>query len=231
MSKVYQAPARAGFIEKLGPGGVASLALAMTTALAGLLVPVLCRLVQVLRQVDGDPPQPSDLILVLGRRLEGDQLTAVFEARLAWSETLLRRGLSPRLLVAGGTTCTATRSEAEAGREWLLGRNLSEAALLVEDCSQHTLENLFNVRALMRTEGWQTLLLVSDPLHLARARATAHGLGLQVRCSPALAAPPRRGSLAWWRRAAGEAFLLHWYHTGMVYSRLIRSEKQLERVT
>ena len=66
---------------------------------------------------------------------------------------------------------------------------------------------------------------------MARAKATAQGLDLDVRCSPAVEAPPVRGSLAWWQRAAQEAFLLHWYHTGMLYSRLIKSERQLERVT
>lgn len=50
MGTPYHAPARAGFIEKLGPGGAASLALAATTALAGLLLPVLYRLFHVLRQ-------------------------------------------------------------------------------------------------------------------------------------------------------------------------------------
>lgn len=105
------------------------------------------------------------------------------------------------------------------------------AAILLEDRSQHTLENLFNVRAHMRAEGWRSLVMVSDPLHLARARATARGLDLEVRCSPALAAPPVRGSLGWWRRAALEAFLLHWYHTGMLYSRLLGRRAQLERVT
>ncbi|GLH74788.1 hypothetical protein GETHLI_32900 [Geothrix limicola] len=197
--------------------------------LAGL--PWLIRLRQVLRGTRGDAPQSADAILVLGRRLEEDRLTPVFEARLAHAESLWRRGLASRILVAGGTTGTANRSEAEAGRDWLLGRGVPDTAILLEDRSQHTLENLFNVRATLRDEGWRTLLVVSDPLHLARAKATAQGLDLSVRCSPALEAPPRRGSLSWWRRAAAEAFLLHWYHTGMLYSRLIRSRRQLERVT
>lgn len=231
MSSPYHAPPRASFLEKLGPGGAASLTLATVTALAGLLLPVLYRLVRVHRQTAGDPAQPSDLILVLGRQLEDDRLTPVFEARLAHAEALWRRGLAPRILVAGGTTGRSSRSEAEAGRDWLLARGLPKEAVLLEDRSQHTLENLFNVRALMRAEGWQTLLMVSDPLHLARARATALGLGLAVRCCPATEAPPARGSLAWWRRAALEGFFLHWYHTGMLYSRLLGRRAQLERVT
>lgn len=231
MPQPFHAPPRASFTQKLGPGGAASLGLALATALGLLLVPVGFRLRRVVQGAGGDPLEPVDAILVLGRRLEDDALTPVYEARLAHAAGLWRQGFAPRILVAGGTTGGATRSEAEAGRDWLVARGVPVEAILLEDRSQHTLENLFNVRAHLRAEGWHTLLLVSDPLHLARARATALGLGLEVRCSPAPGCPPASGSLAWWRRAVIEAFFLHWYHTGMAYSRLIRSERQLERVT
>ncbi|MDR3685191.1 MAG: YdcF family protein [Geothrix sp.] len=231
MNTPYHAPPRAGFLQKLGPGGAATLGLAALTALGFAGLPWVFRFRQVLRGIHGDGLVPADAILVLGRRLEGDQLTPVFEARLAHAEALWRRGLAPHIFVAGGTTGRARRSEAEAGRDWLVARGVPESALLLEDRSQHTLENLFNVRADLRTRGWRTLLMVSDPLHLARAQATARGLELDVRCSPAPGSPPAPGSLAWWRRAALEAFLLHWYHTGLAYSRLIGSKRQLERVT
>lgn len=231
MSQPYHAPPRAGFLQKLGPGGVASLGLAILTVLGGAGLPWVFRCWQVLQGIHGDEPVSADAILVLGRRLEGDCLTPVFTARLALAEALWRRGLAPRIFLAGGTTGIALRSEAEAGGDWLLAQGIPASALFLEGRSQHTLENLFNVRAEMRTAGWRTLLLVTDPLHLARARATALGLNLEVSCSPALDSPPRRGSLGWWRRAALEGFLLHWYHTGILYSRLIRSHRQLDRVT
>jgi len=231
MSQPFHAPPRARFHQKLGPGGAASLGLALATALGLLLLPVGFRLRHVVQGAEGDPLEPADAILVLGRRLKGDSLTPMYEARLAHAEGLWRRGFAPRILVAGGTTGNATFSEAEAGRDWLVARGVPPEAILLEDRSQHTLENLFNVRIHMRAEGWRTLLLVSDPLHLARARATAQGLGLEVRCSPAPGCHPALGNLAWWRRAVVEAFFLHWYHTGMLYSRLIRSSRQLERVT
>ena len=231
MPEPFHAPPRASFRQKLGPGGAASLGLALASALGLLLLPVGLRLRRVVADTGGDPLAPADAILVLGRRLADDAPTPVYEARLAHAGELWRQGLAPRILVAGGTTGRARRSEAEAGRDWLAARGVPVEAILLEDRSQHTLENLFNVRAHLRAEGWTTLLVVSDPLHLARARATARGLGLEVRCSPAPGCPPPQGSLAWWRRALLEAFFLHWYHTGMLYSRLIRSERQLERVT
>jgi uncharacterized SAM-binding protein YcdF (DUF218 family) len=231
MNSPYHAPSRASFLQKLGPGGAATLGLAVLTALGFAGLPWAFRFRQVLRGIHGDEPAPADAILVLGRRLEQDRPTQVFEARLAHAEALWRRRLAPRIFVAGGTTGSARRSEAEAGRDWLVARGVPRSALFLEDRSQHTLENLFNVRTDLRAAGWLTLLMVTDPLHLARAKATAQGLDLDVRCSPAQESLPVRGSLAWWRRAAFEAFLLHWYHTGMAYSRLVGSKRQLERVT
>ena len=228
---IYQAPPRASFWQMLGPGGLVSFGLALASGGLLLGVPVFWRLHQVLRAAAGNECLPSDVILVLGRKLQNDRPTQVFEARLDHAAGLLREGKAPRIVIAGGLTGKASRSEAEVGRERLLGQGLQPELILLEDRSQHTLENLFNLRETLRGENWSTLILVSDPLHLARAGALAKGLGLNPRCSPATACPPLRGSPGWWGRACYEAFLLHWYHTGVAYSRVIKSEKQLSRLT
>jgi uncharacterized SAM-binding protein YcdF (DUF218 family) len=226
---IYTAPPRATFWQKLGPGGLASLGLAFLGLL--LVVPVLWRLRQVLRATKGDEPEQADAVLVLGRRLQRNAPTQVFEARLARACALWKEGFAPRIIVAGGTTGGAEISEAEAGLIWLKRAGLPESALLGEAQSQHTLENLFHVRAMMAAQGWSQILLVSDPLHLARAKAMAEGFGMRVKTIPATDCPPRRGSLGWCKRAAFEAFLLNWYLTGSIYSRLIRSEAQLARIS
>lgn len=231
MERPYTAPPRSSFWQKLGPGGLASFLLAFISGAVLIGTPVWWGLRRVLRDASGDPLVPSDLILVLGRRLARDRPTDVFLARLSHAAELWRQGLAPRILVTGGLTGSATVSEAEAGRTWLLALGVPAEAVLVEDQSQHTLENLFQVRDTLRSEGWETLILVSDGLHLARAGALARGLGLQVRRAAAPGSPPLPGSLAWASRALLESFFLHWYHTGMIYSRLIGSRRQLDRVT
>ena len=215
--------------EYLGPGGLSSLAVAALTELLGLGVPVLLRLPQVLGFARRDERTPSDAILVVGRALRADQPTRVFAARLAHAATLFRAGLAPRVIVAGGLTGDATRTEAEAGRDHLLGLGVPGEAILCEPRSRHTLENLANVRATLRQRGWRQLLVVSDPLHLARVAALARGLGIEARCSPAPAATP--SGLRFWLRALYEAHLLHWYHAGVLYSRLVRNQRNLARVT
>ncbi len=227
----YTAPPRASFWQMLGPGGLISFGLALASGGLLLGAPVFWRLRQVLRAADGNEFLPSDVILVLGRRLQDDRPTQVFEARLDHAARLMQEGKAPRIVIAGGLTGKASISEAEVGRERLLGLGIAPERILVEDRSQHTLENLFNLRETLRGEAWSTLILVSDPLHLARAAALAKGLGLDPRCSPATACPPLRGTRGWWTRAFYEAFLLHWYHTGVAYSRVIKSKRQLSRLT
>lgn len=223
--------ARSTILGELGPGGLTSLGLALVSGVLGAGVPVAWRLREVLRRAEGDPLERRDAVLVLGRELEDDGISEVFRARLEHGAALWRDGWAERLVVSGGRTGTASRSEAAAGREHLVALGVPAAAIAIEERSRHTLDNLVNARDTARRLGWPRILLVSDPLHLARARALARGLELDVLCSPALLSPPRRGSFRWWARAAREAFLIHWYHTGLAYCRLIRSERLLSRVS
>lgn len=225
----YTAPQGATIWQKLGPGGLASLVLAGLGAL--LLVPVWIQMRRVLKGAQGEPAQAADLILILGRKLKQNQATPVFEARLAHGLRLWQEGWGPRILVAGGRTGQASLSEGEVGKAWLCARGVPDEVVLVEDQSQHTLENFFHVRRTLREMGWTHLLLVTDPLHLMRASALARGLGLGLTPSGARACPPSQGSFGWYGRALREAFFLHWYYTGRVYSRLTRSKRQLERIT
>jgi uncharacterized SAM-binding protein YcdF (DUF218 family) len=224
-------PRNSTFLAELGPGGLSSLTLAFASGLLGAGVPVAWRLRQVLRAAAADERGPADAILVLGRELVADRPTPVFRARLEHGAALWREGVAPRLLVSGGWTGTASRSEAAAGREVLLAAGVPADAIETEERSRHTLENLHFVRETLRERGLGRVVLVSDPLHLARAAALARGLALDFTCSPAPAAPPRPATPAWWARALRESFLLHWYHVGVAYSRAIGSERLLARVT
>lgn len=219
------------FFEELGPGGLSSLSLALASGLLGLGIPVVVRSREILRAARRDERRKSDAILVLGRELVDDRPSAVYRARLDHGARLWREGWAPEIVVSGGLTGCATRSEAAAGREHLLALGIPAPAILVEDRSRHTLENLFFVRESLAARGLGRLLLVSDPLHLARAAAFARGLALEIACSPAAEAPPRPGGPGWWLRTAREAFLLHWYRVGVAYSRAIGSERMLARVT
>ena len=219
------------WLTELGPGGASTLTLALASGFVGLGLPVLWRGRQVLSAASGDELRRSDAIVVLGRELVADRPTHVFQARLEHALALWRGEWAPEIVVSGGMTGRANVSEAAAGRDYLLAAGVPPAAVSIEERSRHTLENLFFVRETLRARGLARIVLVSDPLHLARAAALARGFALEVCCSPAVESPPARGSLGWWIRAGREGFLLHWYRVGLAYSRAIRSERNLSRVT
>ncbi len=162
----HAAPPRATFRQKIGgPGGISTLLVALAAGALGLGIPVLWQLRRVLARARSDDRRPAEAILVLGRLLEDDRPSRVFVGRLAHAAALWRAGLAPRLIVAGGLTGRATRTEAAAGRDWLLAAGVPPEAVWTEEHSQHTLENLVYVRATLRAQGLGSLLLVSDPLH------------------------------------------------------------------
>lgn len=216
------------WLDFLGPGALTSFALAASAAVLGLGIPVLWRLRQVLRTAREDGRRPADAILCLGRHLVRDQPSPVYRARLDHAARLLAEGVAPRLVLTGGLTGDATRTEAAAGREYLLQRGVPDAAILLEDASRHTLENLFHARETLRQAGLRRVVVVSDGLHLARALAYSRGFGLDATGSPA---PYPASRLARAARALREAFFVHWYHVGVRYSRAIGSRRLLERVT
>lgn len=214
--------------DYFGPGALPSFSLAVTTALLGAGLPVAHRLLEVVRGGRRGASRPADAIVVLGRALRNDQVSAAFRSRLEHARRLFSQGLAPRILVAGGLTARSTRSEAAAGREVLLAAGVPADVVLCEERSRHTLENLAFARDLLRGVGAARILLVSDRYHLARALAYARGLGLDVEGSaaPYPAAPPRHAL-----RALREAFFLHWYHVGVAWSRAIGARELIARVT
>ncbi|MBZ0114230.1 MAG: YdcF family protein [Thermoanaerobaculia bacterium] len=219
----------------LGPGTVPSLAFAAATMVGGLGLPLLWWTYRVWRRSGESTPIPADVILVLGRALEGDRISRVFAERLARSAELWREGLAPLVFVAGGLTGQATRTEAAAGIEELERLGVPTEVLVGEGSSRYTLENLSHVRGMLAARGVgrqsrPRFLIVSDPLHTARISSYATGLGLDHHFAPAFAAAPST-RLRRWVRMFNEACFIHWYHAGVFYSRLVGNDEYLDRVS
>lgn len=127
--------------------------------------------------------------------------------RRAETAAALYRDGRVRAIVATGGIGKYPPSEAEAARDLLIARGVPPCAVILEECSTTTLENLSNARD--RLAPGTPAIIVSDLWHLPRARLAAHRLGL----SATGAAPSLRG--AHWGRAARAALrevaALLWY--------------------
>lgn len=165
--------------------------------------------------------------IVLGKRLSGGRVCGDYRARLDRAGLFLAHDASAHLMLLGGMTGGGDISEAEAGRRYLIERGCDGRRIAVEAHSRHTLENLRKARAWL--PGKEAFALITSRYHLARSEALARGLGMHPVLCPAEAdfAMNPRAVL----RLAGEAFLLHWYHTGRLWSHLTRNRRMLERIT
>lgn len=227
------APAiRRQFARQLGMGwdGLAILLLSNLLLLATLGLSGLWLLRRVWR-IARDAPvagMEGDWIVVLGARLIHDQVAPGYARRLRRAAALHHADPRRRILLVGGCTGGSV-SEAERGREFLLGLGLPADSLFIEDQSLNTLDNLRNARRLLAEDGARPFVLVTSRYHLARSQALARGLDLQpVPC----AAEDRLYLNPWtlWRLSL-EAWYLHWYAVGKVWSRWTRNRHSLARIT
>src|SRR5215471_3477552 len=115
----------------------------------------------------------ADAIVVLGCRG-----SAALTRRLDRGIQLYQVGAAPLLVLSGGNP--GPIAEAEFMRRAALARGVPESALLVEPASRNTLENARETARLLRLKGLRRVVLVSDLLHLPRARLLFRFTGLEV---------------------------------------------------
>jgi uncharacterized SAM-binding protein YcdF (DUF218 family) len=169
------------------------------------------------------------LILVLGARLNKDKLSHDFRLRLQRARQLAAENSTRHVWILGGKTGGNTRTEAEAGAEFLNSQGIPSARVSIENGSQHTLENLHRARAAIPSSALRECILVSNRYHLARAAALAAGLGFEPKLCAAeeqLARNPRT-----FLQLLREAYYLHWYRVGKKWSQWTGHRRSLERIS
>ena len=172
---------------------------------------------------------PGSMLVVLGMRLSKGAVTGDYVKRLERAISLYSDDSNRYILVVGGLTGASVVSEAAIGSEYLKSRGVCAEQISIEDASRHTLENLRNARSLMASNGFERLTIISSRYHLARSRVIAQGLGMK----PDLCAAEDefRLEVAAIPRLLLEAYYIHWYHTGAIWTHMTRSKNSLERIS
>src|SRR5262249_44149084 len=91
---------------------------------------------------------------------------------------LYRDGFAPYMLFTGGPCCHRSISKEMADLAVELG--VPRSAILLEEWSLRTYESARNSASLLQEKGMHSVLLVSSPLHLLRARLAFQAAGLRV---------------------------------------------------
>jgi uncharacterized SAM-binding protein YcdF (DUF218 family) len=136
-----------------------------------------------------DSAQSADAIVVLGAAQYAGRPSPVLEARLDHAIRLYRRGIAPRLIVTGGKADGDITSEAETSARYARNHGVPAAAIILEDESRSTTEQMHAVARIARTRGYASVVLVSDRFHMLRLLLTARKLRLEAHGSPTRSSP------------------------------------------
>ena len=131
-----------------------------------------------------DETRQADAAIVLGAAADESGPSPVFRERINHGVWLYQQGYVKTLILTGGTAEGNNRSDAAIGAAYAVEQGMPPEALLLEETSTITEENLKNTAELMEREGLSTALIVSDPLHMKRAMLLAQDASLTAYTSP-----------------------------------------------
>lgn len=126
----------------------------------------------------------SDIVIVLGAGLRGDQLSLTLRYRMETALAYLQQHPHLQVIVSGGRGPGETISEAAAMRNFLLEQGIANARIIVEERSTSTYENLLYSRDLLPKNTKKSLIVTSD-FHMFRALMLADHLGYEASGLPA----------------------------------------------
>jgi uncharacterized SAM-binding protein YcdF (DUF218 family) len=146
-------------------------------------------------QGNRDERPPADAIVVMGAAQYDGRPSPVFAARLDHAIELFHEGIAPRLIVTGGKQEGDRTTEAASARIYAVQHDVPDEAILSEDQSRTTLQSIRGVAAVMRDQGFESAVFVSDPSHMLRVLRMASDQGITAFGSPTRTSPLERDAL------------------------------------
>ncbi|HYN73772.1 MAG TPA: YdcF family protein [Nakamurella sp.] len=161
------------------------------TVLVSMLI-VTGVVIGILRTADVDDRSSADAIVVLGAAQYNGAPSPVLQARLDHAAELYRSGVAPRIVTIGGGQSGDVTNEGAAGRDYLADLGIDAAALESVGVGDDTLASLRAARDELAARDWNSVVLVTDPWHAARAQLIADDLGLAAQVSSVQEGPSLR---------------------------------------
>ena len=156
-----------------------------------------------------DQAAQADAIIVLGAAAYDAKPSPVFEERIRHGLDLYHQGYAPLLIFTGGYGGTGARfSESQVARRYAVKQGVPESAILIETASRTTRQNLVEARRLMDQRKLHRVIIVSDPLHMARGLRLARELGIDALASSTPSTRFRSFHTSW-KFLAQEIYFFH----------------------
>ena len=130
------------------------------------------------------PVTPAPATIVLGAAAWGNKPSPVFKERIRHAVHLYQTNTTQKLIFTGGALRDGIPSEGEVGARWAIKLGVAPEDTAYEGTSRDTWYNLKNAQVILQQQQIDSVILVSDYFHLARAGIMARDLGLHVQLSP-----------------------------------------------
>jgi uncharacterized SAM-binding protein YcdF (DUF218 family) len=126
----------------------------------------------------------SDVAVVLGAAVWGDEPSPVFKERIKHAVDLYNEGKVGKIIFTGAQGQMGEPTEALAALHFAntLGFPIEDG--LLEESSTTTKENVHDAFEIGIENGFETYIIVSDPIHMKRALKYANSLGISACSSP-----------------------------------------------
>lgn len=155
--------------------------------LAGLLFWIALAVAVFIKEETTPEPGPADCIIVLGAKVNPDGVPSVsLQRRLEKALECYEKGLAPYIIVCGAQGADEPSTEAAAMKKWLVEQGVPENAVIEEDRSRSTEENLANAKEIMDEMGLKSCIVTTNAYHLTRAMWIAADAGLEAQGAAAL---------------------------------------------
>jgi uncharacterized SAM-binding protein YcdF (DUF218 family) len=190
-------------IANVVPNSIANIAwrklLLRITLVAGVAVlawfAITC--IRIVRLGDTNEARKADAIVVFGAAEYAGRPSPVLRARLDHAYALYRQGLAPVVITSGGAAWDPKFTEGGVGRDYLAKLGVPDRALIAETYAENTAESAERVAVILRANGMNSCIAVSDPTHVFRIKKMLSALGVEAYVSPRQRLPQR-----WYNNAA-----------------------------
>lgn len=139
----------------------------------------------VVHQGNSESPEKSDVLLVLGCRIHGDQPSLSLKYRLERTLELYKEGYGELVIVSGGQGSDEIISEAKLMKEYLVDRGIPSEIIFTEEQSTSTWENINYSKTIMDQLGLKSAVVVTNDFHIYRSISMAKDAGIKATGAPA----------------------------------------------
>jgi uncharacterized SAM-binding protein YcdF (DUF218 family) len=133
--------------------------------------------------------QRSDCLIILGAGVWDGKPSPAMQERLDVALQAYKDKLANYIIASGGKGKDEILSEAEVMKTYLDEKGVPYIAVILEDQSNNTIENLQNSKKIMDARHYKTAIIVTHGYHALRASLIAKSMGISHTVQPVQVRP------------------------------------------